>query len=309
MQEIKAWIEQLGYKDYELEVITADASFRKYYRLKSLHEQFVIMDSSKDKESVYPFIDISVRLLKAQIEVPRIVAQHLPKGYLLLTDLGSTHLADMLNPMSVELLYMKAIAQIVKMQSIDTTGMELYDKKFLMFEMHLMNEWYLKQHLNVTLNAIEQSVLDNSLELIANVVLSQPQNCFVHRDFHSRNIMIENGKLALIDYQGAMSGSLTYDLVSLLKDVYVEFDAQLIERLALEFKQLKGISVSPEMFMRWFDFTGLQRHIKILGIFARLDIRDNKHTYLKDIPLTLKYIQRVCSKYDELKPLGELLKR
>lgn len=308
MQEIKKWIEKLGYKNYELSVITADASFRKYYRLQVGEESFVIMDSSADKESIYPFIDISVRLLKAKVEVPRIVSQNLQEGYLLLTDLGSRHLADMLSPMSVELLYMKAISEIVKIQTIDTTGLEVYDKEFLLFEMNLMQEWYMKQHLQVSLNEIQQSVLDNSLELIASVVLSQPQNLFVHRDFHSRNIMLENGKLALIDYQDARSGSLTYDLVSLLKDVYVEFDEQQMESLALEFKVLKGVDVSDEIFIRWFDFTGLQRHLKILGIFARLDIRDGKSAYLKDIPLTLKYIKRVCSKYDELKPLGELLK-
>lgn len=308
MQEIKKWIEKLGYKNYELSVITADASFRKYYRLQVGEESFVIMDSSADKESIYPFIDISVRLLKVKVEVPRIVSQNLQEGYLLLTDLGSRHLADMLSPMSVELLYMKAISEIVKIQTIDTTGLEVYDKEFLLFEMNLMQEWYMKQHLQVSLNEIQQSVLDNSLELIASVVLSQPQNLFVHRDFHSRNIMLENGKLALIDYQDARSGSLTYDLVSLLKDVYVEFDEQQMESLALEFKVLKGVDVSDEIFIRWFDFTGLQRHLKILGIFARLDIRDGKSAYLKDIPLTLKYIKRVCSKYDELKPLGELLK-
>ncbi|MBU1667931.1 phosphotransferase [bacterium] len=308
MQQIEAWIKKLGYKNYELSVITADAGFRKYYRLKVGEESFVIMDASADKESVYPFIDISVRLLKAKVEVPRIVSQNLQEGYLLLTDLGSRHLADMLSPMSVELLYMKAISEIVKIQTIDTTGLDLYNREFLLFEMNLMQEWYLKQHLQVGLSDIQQSVLDNSLELIASVVLSQPQNIFVHRDFHSRNIMLENGKLALIDYQDARCGALTYDLVSLLKDVYVEFDAQQMESLALEFKTLKGVEVSDEMFIRWFDFTGLQRHLKILGIFARLNIRDNKSAYLKDIPLTLKYVKTVCSKYDELKPLGELLK-
>lgn len=309
MQEIKKWLEKLGYKNYELSIITADASFRKYYRLKVGEECFVIMDASADQESIYPFIDISVRLLKAKVEVPRIVSQNLQEGYLLLTDLGSRHLADMLSSMSVELLYMKAISEIVKIQTIDTTGLELYDRAFLLGEMNLMQEWYLKEYRHVSLSDIQESVLDNSLELIASVVLSQPQNIFVHRDFHSRNIMLENGKLALIDYQDARSGALTYDLVSLLKDVYVEFDAQQMESLALEFKVLKGVEVSDEMFLRWFDFTGLQRHLKILGIFARLDIRDHKSGYLKDIPLTLKYIKRVCSKYDELKPLGELLKR
>ena len=309
MQKIKEWIDELGYKDYSLDEIKADASFRKYYRLMVDDESFVVMDSSENKESIYPFIDISVRLLKAQIEVPRIISQNLTEGFLLLSDLGSQHLADVLSPMSVELLYMKGISEIIKMQEVDTTGMDVYDKAFLMFEMNLMEEWYLRQHKNLFLSETGLDNLTKILEQIADEVLAQPQGLFVHRDFHSRNIMLEYGKLALIDYQDAMSGALTYDLVSLLKDVYVEFDSKKMEELALEFKALKGLDVSDEQFLRWFDFMALQRHLKILGIFSRLNIRDGKSNYLKDIPLTLKYVLEVCDKYEKLKPLAELLRK
>ena len=310
MQQIKAWIDTLGYKDYKVEMVGGDASFRKYFRLILGEKQsFIIMDSSADKESLYPFIDISVRLLKAKVEVPRIVAQNIEDGYLLITDLGSRHLADVLSPMSVELLYMKGIHEVLKIQEADTTNLEVYDKEFLLYEMGFMQEWYLNEHLKQSLNEIEQSVLENTLELIASEVLSQPQGYFVHRDFHSRNIMMETGrKLVIIDYQDARKGALTYDLVSILKDVYVRFDSKQMETLALEFKVLKGIKVSDEEFIRWFDFTGLQRHLKILGIFSRLDIRDGKSRYLEDIPLTLEYIYEVCEKYDELNALGEFLK-
>ena len=307
MQQIKAWIDTLGYKDYKIEMVGGDASFRKYFRLFVNEKSYIIMDSSADVDSLYPFIDISVRLLKAQVEVPRIIAQNLEEGYLLITDLGSRHLADVLSPMSVELLYMKGINEIIKIQEADTTNMEIYDKEFLMFEMSIMQEWYMNEHLHQELTDEEQSVLDTSLEMIADEVLSQPQGYFVHRDFHSRNIMMETGrKLVIIDYQDAKIGALTYDLVSILKDVYVRFDPEQMEKLALEFKALKGIDVSDEQFIRWFDWMGLQRHIKILGIFARLDIRDGKPAYLDDIPLTLEYIDEVCSKYEELKPLGKL---
>ena len=310
MQQIKAWIDTLGYKNYEIEMVGGDASFRKYFRLILANKSYIIMDSTADKESLYPFIDISVRLLKAKVEVPRIIAQNLQEGYLLITDLGKRHLADVLSPMSVELLYMKGIHEILKIQDADTTNMDPYDRAFLMFEMSLMQDWYLNEHLHQKLTESDQEVLDNALDLIASEVLSQPQGIFVHRDFHSRNIMMESGrKLVIIDYQDAKVGALTYDLVSILKDVYVRFDPEKMEELALEFKYLKGIEVSDEQFIRWFDWTGLQRHIKILGIFARLDIRDGKPTYLDDIPLTLQYIDEVCSKYEELKPLGKLLKR
>jgi len=309
MQEIKAWLESLGFKNAQIDKLGGDASFRKYFRITQGTKSFILMDSTANKDVLYPFIEISVRLLKAQVEVPRIVAQNLEVGYLLLTDLGSRHLADVLSPMSVELLYMKGIHQILKIQDADTTNLPLYDREFLMFEMELMQEWYLTQHLKKALMVEEQNMLDTTLELIATEVLSQPQDVFVHRDFHSRNIMMETGrKLVIIDYQDARKGALTYDLVSILKDVYVRFDSKQMEALALEFKMLKGIKVSDEEFIRWFDFTGLQRHLKILGIFARLDIRDGKSRYLDDIPLTLEYIYEVCEKYDELNALGDFLK-
>ena len=310
MQKIKSWLTDLGYRDYKIEVLGGDASFRRYYRIIDKDKSYILMDSTANKEVLYPFIDISVRLLKVQVEVPRIIAQNLEEGYLLLTDLGSQHLADVLNNMSVELLYMKAIEEILKIQKADTTNLEPYDREFLMFEMNLMQEWYLEQHLKRDLNQYEQKMLDDTLSLICDEVLSQPQNIFVHRDFHSRNIMMETGrKLVIIDYQDAKNGALTYDLVSLLKDVYVYFDPKQMENLALEFKRLKGVKVSDEQFIRWFDFTGLQRHLKILGIFARLEIRDKKSDYIDNIPQTLQYIDEVCQKYNELKPLGEFLKR
>jgi len=309
MQKIKAWLDELAYKNYTLEAIPGDASFRKYYRMILENESFIVMDASLDKESMYPFIDISVRLLKAKVEVPRILSQNIKEGFLLLTDLGTQHLADMLSPMSVKLLYMKGVTEIIKMQNIDTEGMDVYDRDFFLSEMNLMEEWYLRQHKSIFLTEEELRELEAILNLILDEVFSQPQGLFVHRDFHSRNIMLVKGKLFIIDYQDAKVGPLTYDLVSMLKDVYVEYDAELINEIALEFKILKGLEVSDKEFFRWFDFMALQRHLKILGIFARLDIRDKKSAYLENIPLTLKYVLEVCDKYDELKPLAKLLRQ
>lgn len=308
MQKIKVWIESLAYENYRLDEIKADASFRKYYRLSLENETFIVMDSSLDKDSMYPFIDISVRLLKVNVEVPRIVAQNIKEGFLLLTDLGTQHLADILNPMSVQLLYMKGVTEIIKMQTIDTEGMEVYDRDFFLSEMNLMEEWYLRQHKSTFLSEKSLGELGEILNLILDEVFAQPQGLFVHRDFHSRNIMLVKGKLFIIDYQDAKIGPLTYDLVSMLKDVYVEYDEALIKEIALEFKVLKQLDVSDEEFLRWFDFMALQRHLKILGIFARLNIRDGKSRYLQNIPLTLKYVLEVCDRYDELKPLAQLLR-
>jgi aminoglycoside/choline kinase family phosphotransferase len=203
--------------------------------------------------------------------------------------------------------------EILKMQKADIEGLELYDEEFLMYEMGLMQEWYLNKYLWITLDEDEQEALDGVLELIKDEVLSQPQGYFVHRDFHSRNIMFAGrGKVSVIDYQDARVGAITYDLASLLKDVYIRFDREKILELVLEFKELKGIElkdVEDEQFIRWFDFMALQRHIKILGIFARLKLRDNKPAYINDIPMTLKYIREVVDIYDELKPLNTILNK
>ncbi|NPA61390.1 MAG: phosphotransferase [Epsilonproteobacteria bacterium] len=310
MHPIEKWVKDLGYSVKRFEVVSDDASYRKYYRLiLPDRDTFVIMDSSMQVESIYPFIDISVRLLKQNVHIPRTYAQNLEEGYLLLEDLGNTHLIDILNEQSYKLLYTKAIHEILKMQSADIKFLEPYDDEFLMFEMKLMQEWYLDKFLWVTLDDDEQQILDDILELIKDVVLSQPQGYFVHRDFHSRNIMFKRGKVSVIDYQDARVGAITYDLVSLLKDVYIRFDREKVVELALEFKALKSElkDIDDDEFIRWFDFTGLQRHIKILGIFARLKLRDNKPAYINDIPLTLKYIRETVELYDELKPFGVIL--
>ena len=313
MHPIEEWVNELGYKEHRFEVVSDDASYRKYYRVILPNDKtFIVMDSSMQVESIYPFIDISVRLLKAKVQIPRVYSQNLEHGYLLLEDLGSTHLVDILNENSYKLLYMKSIYEILKMQDADTDGLEHYDEEFLMFEMKLMQEWYLDKYLWITLDEKEQESLDNVLELIKDEVLSQPQGYFVHRDYHSRNIMFAGrGKVSVIDYQDARIGALTYDLASLLKDVYIKFDREKIVELVLEFKELKGglQDISNEQFIRWFDFMSIQRHIKILGIFARLKIRDNKPAYINDIPMTLKYIKETIELYDDLKPLNIILEK
>ena len=175
--------------------------------------------------------------------------------------------------------------------------------------MNLMPEWYMREYLGKTPECIEARMLLESFSLISKEVLSQPQDMFVHRDYHSRNLMVDSkDDIVVIDFQDAREGALTYDLVSLLRDVYVQLDRRELKRLILLFRDLKGLDVDDETFMRWFDFTGLQRHIKILGIFARLALRDGKKDYINDMPLTLKYILDVGSRYPELDALMTLLK-
>ncbi len=306
-QKLEAWLEQIGCEG-ELEPVAADASFRKYYRLKSSMHSGIVMDASAQKESVMPFIDIEHRLYEAGVRVAKINTFNLEEGFIFMEDLGNVHLADVIED-DFELYYGKAIDSLIKMQNVDTEGLPTYDAEFLCFEMDLMQEWYLEKHLGLTLDETQIETLSSALETITSEVLAQPQEVFVHRDYHSRNLMFGcTDDLVVIDFQDARVGAVTYDLVSLLRDVYVELHPRDVERLALHFRDIKGLDVDDETFMRWFDFMGLQRHIKILWIFARLAIRDGKEGYIKDIPLTLKYILDVGAKYPELKGLINLLK-
>ncbi len=304
---LENWLEQIGCEG-TLEPVAADASFRKYYRLKSTMHSGIVMDASLQKESVAPFIDIEHRLYEAGVRVAKINTYNLEEGFVFMEDLGNTHLADVIND-DMELYYGKAIDSLIKMQNVETEGLPLYDAAFLRFEMDLMQEWYLEKHLGLTLDDTQLETISSALETITSEVLAQPQGVFVHRDYHSRNLMFGcTDDLVIIDFQDARVGAVTYDLVSLLRDVYVELHPRDVERLALHFRDMKGLDVDDETFMRWFDFMGLQRHIKILGIFARLAIRDGKEGYIKDIPLTLKYVVDVGSKYPELASFVKLLK-
>ena len=308
MDKIKEWLQQTPYRDYKIEVASADASFRAYYRLSREDKTVLLMDSSLEKESLAPFIDVTARLLNANVRAPRILEKNLDDGFLIIEDFGNTHYLNILNEKNFKKLYRNAIDEIVKMQNADTSNLPLYDKGFLHFEMDLMKEWYLEKNLDVTLDDEQKNMLERSLNAISDVVLSQPQDVFVHRDYHSRNIMLTlTNVIGVIDYQDAMCGAVTYDLVSLLKDCYVEFKREDIQNLALEFRDKKALNASDEEFIKWFDFMGLQRHIKVLGIFSRLYLRDGKDGYLKDIPLTLKYTIETASRYDETKELAKFL--
>jgi len=310
MNKLKAWIETTFLKDYTISIASADASFRKYYRAIKNEKTYIIMDSSLELDSLKPFVGISSRLSNVDVNVPKIYAQNLEDGFLILEDFGNTNLLDVLDESNFKMHYANAINEILKMQRADATKLPLYDKAFLHFEMDLMREWYLEKKLSYSLRDQEKNLVQNSLEMISKVVLSQPQDVFVHRDFHSRNIMLTNKQtLGVIDYQDAMCGAITYDLVSLLKDCYISFKRKEIEKLALSFRD----KVSPETddveFLKWFDFMGLQRHIKVLGVFSRLSIRDGKDGYLEDIPLTLNYTIETALRYEETKALGEFLQR
>ena len=308
MDELRNWLQTTPYKDAHITVASADASFRKYYRISQENETFLLMDASLEKSSLKPFLDVTERLRKVGVNAPEILEQNLEAGYLIIEDFGSTHYLDLLNKQNFQKLYRDAIAEILKMQKADASKLPLYDEEFLLFEMNLMQEWYIEGLLKQELTLEQKELITQALESIAKIVLEQPQGYFVHRDYHSRNIMLTKEKsIGVIDYQDAISGAITYDLVSLLKDCYVSFDADAINALVLEFKTATGVNASDAEFLRWFDFMGLQRHIKVLGVFARLHLRDSKDGYLKDIPLVLDYTLKAARKYPQTQALAKLL--
>lgn len=309
MNKIKKWLTTTPYKEYDIEIASADASFRKYYRLTKGDESYLLMDSSLEKESLKPFLDVTSRLLHVDVNAPEILEKNLEDGYLIIKDFGNTHYLNVLNDENFKTLYSKAIDEIIKMQKADAASLPLYNKAFLHVEMDLMKKWYLQKKLGLQLSDSQNELIAKSLDTISDVVLQQPQGVFVHRDFHSRNIMyIDEDNLGIIDYQDAMNGAITYDLVSLLKDCYIEYPREEVEKLALKFRDKKALEADDKTFLKWFDFMGLQRHIKVLGIFSRLFLRDGKDGYLKDIPLTLKYTIDTASRYDETKELAEFLR-
>jgi len=308
MSKIKAWLESINWGEWSIEVASADASFRTYYRLSKDDETYILMDSSLLLESLPPFVNMNERLESINVRVPHIIVKNMELGYLILEDFGNRHYLDILDEDNYKVLYKKAIDEIVKMQRANTTSLPPYDKDFLLFEMELMEEWYLDKYLDVLLTTEQQNIIKTTLDTIADIVLEQPQGVFVHRDFHSRNIMLTpKDDIGIIDFQDARVGAITYDLVSLLKDCYIEWDKEEVNELALYYRDSVDLDVDDATFIKWFNFMGLQRHIKVLGIFARLHLRDGKDGYLKDIPLTLKYVLEIGSKYSETKELVALL--
>jgi aminoglycoside/choline kinase family phosphotransferase len=307
MRIIKEFLKGSEFENFDIELASADASFRRYFRLSKDDLSYIVMDSSLEKESLKPFVEVTKKLLDANVDAPNIYLKNLEQGFLVLEDFGSVDLLSTLDDHNFKEFYKLAIDEIIKMQKASVESLPLYDKEFLLKEMSLMQEWFLDGYIKDI--SYDHSMIKESLETIADEVLKQPQGYFVHRDFHSRNIMVKaDGTLGVIDYQDAMNGSLTYDLVSLLRDLYIKFDKQEIENLALYFKNIVKPDVSDDEFIRWFDFMGLQRHIKVLGIFARLYLRDGKDGYLKDLPLTLEYVLEVSSKYKETQKLYNFLK-
>jgi len=314
-EAILQWLtEELHFTITEFSPASSDASFRRYFRIEHRQQHYIVMDAPPEKEETAPFIKVARLFQQAQVNVPEIIAQETQQGFLLLEDFGSKCLLDCLNETNVDQLYKVALDSLFTLQkntSIQQADLPHYDQQLLQTELDLFSDWFLKQHCQLTLSITEQSALDASYLLLINSALQQTQVC-VHRDYHSRNLMyINDNNLGIIDFQDAVIGPVTYDAVSLLRDCYISWSEQQIEHCLLPyFQQLLDahlIACDFQQFKRDFDLMGIQRHLKAIGIFARLNIRDGKNVYLSDIPRTLNYVIKVSQHYPELKPLQTFL--
>jgi aminoglycoside/choline kinase family phosphotransferase len=312
LEQLKRWLDtELTLRDYTIAPASADASFRRYFRVRHGGSSFIVMDAPPEKEDSRPFVDVARRLFGAGLNVPEVLDQDLAQGFLLLSDLGSTPYLGALNETSVERLYGDALGALVSIQACACDGLPPYDRALLLREMELFREWLVGKHLGIALDTGRQAMLDAAFGLLADNALGQPQ-VFVHRDYHSRNLMLTGrNNPGILDFQDAVCGALTYDLVSLLKDCYIAWPRAQVEDWALGYQELalqSGVlreeHEDPQQFLRWFDLMGAQRHLKAAGIFARLNHRDGKPGYLADIPRTLGYITDLADRHPELDPLA-----
>lgn len=314
LEQLNHWLSRgLRLPTYDIAPASSDASFRRYFRIRFGAESRIVMDAPPDKEDCRPFVRLARALHAIGLNVPEILAEDLTQGFLLLSDLGSEQYLSSLNEASVGRLYGDAMGALLTLQACGPQQDELppYDEALLLREMELFRAWYLGRHLGLQLTASEQRLLDDAFRRLAQSALEQPKVA-VHRDYHSRNLMVAPHNPGILDFQDAVYGPVTYDLVSLLRDCYIAWPRAQVEAWALGYQELaidSGIlrGRDEERFLRWFDWMGVQRHLKATGIFARLAHRDGKPGYLKDIPRTLGYVRAVAGRYPELAGLGEII--
>jgi N-acetylmuramate 1-kinase len=293
---------------------SSDASFRRYFRVDAPDgATYIAMDAPPPQEDVRPFIHVAEVFGEAGVSVPKVLAQDVERGYLLLSDLGSTTYLHQLGHDSAHKLYLDAIDALILIQAQSRPEvLPEYDRALLQRELMLFPDWYIGKHLGVTMTDKQTETLNKIFDNLLANNLAQPQ-VYVHRDYHSRNLMVmSRGNPGILDFQDAVYGPITYDLVSLLRDAYIQWDEEMVLDWVIRYwerARRAGLPVNPDIdaFYRDFEFMGLQRHLKVLGIFARLYHRDGKDAYLKDLPLVMEYTRKAAGRYNALAPLIRLL--
>jgi aminoglycoside/choline kinase family phosphotransferase len=295
------------------EPASSDASFRRYFRIKVSDGQFIVMDAPPEKENIEPFIRVAKLLKRSNVNVPNILQQNLTDGFLLLEDFGSQCFLDQINAGNASTLYQSALDALFKLQSYTTVqdcSLPSYNEPLLQRELGIFEDWFLNELLDIQIPA---SLWKSVCTILVNSALEQPIIC-VHRDYHSRNLMVlHDDSLGVIDFQDAVIGPITYDLVSLLRDCYIAWPNQQVEQWMNDYYErllhAELIACTSACFKRWFDLMGVQRHLKAIGIFSRLHLRDGKSSYLNDIPRTLNYVMTICANYPEFEGFSEFLQK
>ena len=325
LEQLQHWLtDEIGIGPFNIEPASSDASFRRYFRLSpkqdgqlldGRHQTLIVMDAPPTQEDTAPYIHIAQLLADMELNVPLIERLDSRQGFLLLSDLGSIQYLSQLNENTVEQLYGDALDALLRLQSHgprQANALPAYDHALLLREMELFREWYLQRHLGLELDQSQHQLLDQTFEALAQSALEQPTVC-VHRDYHSRNLMVtDDNNPGILDFQDAVIGPVTYDLVSLLRDCYIAWPRERVETWALAYLQRArdaGLINESDTTrqLRWFDWMGVQRHLKATGIFARLNYRDGKPGYLNDIPRTMAYVRDVAGRYEALQAFNEFL--
>ncbi|WP_136680195.1 phosphotransferase [Neptunomonas sp. XY-337] len=314
-----AWVEKLEAENrlpiqggWDVKPVSGDASFRRYFRVSSGSDNWIAVDAPPEKEASDIFVQIANSWREAGISVPEVIAADLEQGYMLLEDFGDRLLLPALTNDSVDALYRSAMTELLKIQTLERGDLPPYDAVLLQREMLLFSTWFVEEYLALNLTQAEHDCIAAAFHTLQESALEQPA-VVAHRDYHSRNLMLkDDDSFGVIDFQDAVYGPITYDLVSLLRDCYVcwpdEDVYSWVESYRLQAQSAALIKDVPAgVFAQWFDLMGTQRHLKAIGIFARLSIRDNKHGYLQDIPRTMGYVVKVAKRYETLHPFAELL--
>lgn len=313
VQALQGWAaQQLGVDSLDIAPASADASFRRYFRVTAKGRDYIVMDAPPAHEDCRPFIAVAKLFGESGVHVPQVLAANLEQGFLLLTDLGNTTYLAALNEGTARELYLASNDALIQIQQASRPGvLPEYDRALLTRELMLFPEWYVAKHLGVALSDEQSATLHAVFEHLLANNLAQPQ-VYVHRDWHSRNLMVSDPNPGILDFQDAVYGPITYDLASIYRDAYIQWDEEHQLDWVIRYWEKARAARLPVRedfgdFWRDFEWMGAQRHIKVLGIFARLYHRDGKDGYLKDMPLVMSYLRKVCERYIELKPMFYLL--
>ena len=310
--ELQAWVAgALRIPAVMLEAASADASFRRYFRTYAGGRSYIVMDAPPPREDCRPFVRIAGLLQDAGVHAPEILAQDLQRGFLLLSDLGRRTYLDVLNQDNADTLFADAIAALIRWQQASRAdALPPYDRALLQRELRLFPDWYVARHLHISLTQAERETLESSFTLLENSALDQPR-VYVHRDYMPRNLMLSTPNPGVLDFQDAVYGPITYDVASLFRDAFISWEERQISAWHRQYWQQAGQAGLPvpefSAFERACDWMGMQRHLKVLGIFARIHYRDGKPDYLKDTPRFLRYVRETGRLYGEFMPLLKLL--